>query len=155
LRDVVAAVRDISAGGPVTLVSYGPDRPRGRFGGARLEHHGFVDQARLAALYRSASVCVSASWYESFPLPPLEAMAVGVPTICTRLGTEDYAADGENALIVPPQDPNAIAAALRRVRDDPDLCERLVRNGLDTARRFTWKRAEDLFVDHCERAVTV
>jgi glycosyltransferase involved in cell wall biosynthesis len=152
LVDVVAAARVLGAERDVDLVSYGPDKPAGQFGRARLEHHGFVDGPTLARLYRSSSVCVSASWYESFPLPPLEAMACGVPVICTRLGTEDYAEHEVNCLIVAPKDPEAIAAAVRRITDDGALRSELIANGLATAPRFTWDRAERAFVEHARRA---
>lgn len=152
LKDVVAAARLLAQDRDVELVSYGPDEPTGELGRARLVHHGFVDAPSLAELYRSSDVCVSGSWYESFPLPPLEAMACGTPVVCTRLGTEDYAEHEVNCLIVPPKDPEAIAAAVRRIADDQDLRTELVRNGLATAPRFTWDKAERAFMQHAHAA---
>ncbi len=154
LKDVVAAARLIAEDRSVELISYGPDQPSGDLGRARLVHHGFVDAARLADLYRTSTVCVSASWYESFPLPPLEAMACGTPVICTRLGTEDYADHAVNCLVVQPRDPEAIAAAIRLVADDTDLRRDLVSNGLETAPRFTWTEAEAAFVHHARAAAS-
>lgn len=152
LRDVVAAARLLAEDRSVELISYGPDQPTGDLGRARLVHHGFVGSAHLADLYRTSTVCVSASWYESFPLPPLEAMACGTPAICTRLGTEDYADNGVNCLIVQPRDPEAIAAAVRLVADDTDLRRELASNGLETAARFTWPEAGAAFVHHARAA---
>jgi glycosyltransferase involved in cell wall biosynthesis len=155
LVDVVAACEILARDtGPVELVSYGADRPKVG-GSVRLEHHGLVDSARLAELYRSADVCVSGSWYESFPLPPLEAMATGTPVVCTRIGTEDYAFDDVNSLIVPPKDPEAMAAAMRRIREDADLRRELVANGLSTAALHRWVDAEQSFVRHAETAAGV
>src|SRR5439155_14082464 len=140
MADVVEAVsrfaRDNSR--PVVLWTYGPDPVRRSPAHAAYEHHGFVGPQRLAELYRSSDVCVSASWYESFPLPPLEAMACATPVICTRLGTEDYADHERNCLLVPPKDPDAVAAALRRIAADGELRASLVKEGIETASRFTW-----------------
>ncbi len=153
LRDVVSATELVarSRAQGVELVSYGPDQPASP-SGVEAHHHGFVDSISLARLYRSADVCVSASWYESFPLPPLEAMACGTPVICTRLGTEDYAEHEVNCLIVPAEDPTAIADAIRRLAADVDLRAELVARGLHTAQRFTWERAESAFLEHLARA---
>lgn len=154
LTDIVEAIKTFAASRSekVTLVSYGPDAPSSSLGRASLEHHGFVDQRTLAELYRSASVCVSASWYESFPLPPLEAMATGTPVICTRLGTEDYATHEENALVVPAREPAALVASLDRLVDDAPMRDELTANGIATARRFTWGAAEAAFVEHATAA---
>ena len=54
---------------------------------------GFLFPAQLSEEYR-ADILLSASWYESFPLFPIEAMACGLPAITTQLGTEDYTTDG-------------------------------------------------------------
>ena len=154
LKDVVAAARLLAEHRSVELVSYGPDQPGGDLGRARLVHHGFVDAARLADLYRTSTVCVSASWYESFPLPPLEAMACGTPVICTRLGTEDYADHEVNCLVVAPKNPEEIAAAISRIADDAGLRGDLVSSGLVTAQRFTWADAEAAFVRHARAAAS-
>lgn len=103
----------------------------------------------LAALYLGADVVVSASWYESFPLPPLEAMACGVPVVTTKYGTEDYALNEVNALVVPPKDPSSLASAILRVLDNENLKTKLSNNGIETAKKFTWEetvnKVEKLF----------
>ena len=58
----------------------------------------------LAALYSASDIALCPSWYESFPLPPLEAMASGTAVVTTNLGTEDYAFDGKNAVVVDSRD---------------------------------------------------
>lgn len=97
----------------------------------------------LAKLYSSADVVVSASWYESFPLPPIEAMACGAPVVTTRYGTEDYAFHEKNALVVPPKDPKALADAILRLLEDEDLREQFRKEGPKTARQFTWDKTVD------------
>lgn len=83
------------------------------------------------------------SWYESFPLPPLEAMACGTPVVTTRIGTEDYAFNEKNCLVVPPRNPKAMAEAILRLLDDESLQERFKKEGLKTARQFTYDRTVD------------
>lgn len=102
---------------------------------------GFLNPVELAAAYRNHHVMLSASWYESFPLFPLEAMACGIAPITTQPGTEQYARDGETALVVPPREPEAIATALLRLADDEPLRQRLAAQGRAVSQAFTWARA--------------
>ena len=96
---------------------------------------------------------LSASWYESFPLFPLEAMACAVATITSACGTEDYARHGVTAHIVEPRDVGSIAAGLRLLVDDAEHRQRLGRAGAAAARHFTWERAVNR-MDSILRVVT-
>jgi glycosyltransferase involved in cell wall biosynthesis len=63
---------------------------------------------------------------EILPLAILEAMAVGTPVVATDVGgVRDLVRDGDTGLLVPPEDPAALAAALVRVLQDDDLADRL------------------------------
>lgn len=65
----------------------------------------------------------------------LEAMASGVPLVAARVGgLADMLADGETALLVPPDDPDALAAALSRLQSDSRLRQKLVANALALVR---------------------
>jgi glycosyltransferase involved in cell wall biosynthesis len=103
----------------------------------------------LAMLYSSADLVVCPSWYESFPLPPLEAMACGAPVVTTRIGTEDYAFDGKNSLVVPPRNVKCLATAITRLLSDESLRESFKKEGIKTASDFTWynsvNRIENIF----------
>ena len=103
----------------------------------------FPSDEELAKLYSSADVVICPSWYESFPAPPLEAMACGAPVVTTKYGTEDYAFNEENALVVPPRNPQAMAQAILRVLEDKNLAEKLRENGPKTAKQFTWDKTTD------------
>lgn len=151
LVDVVAAVSEVARERPVELLTYGPDKPSVPSHVAH-RHFGFIDQAELASVYRSADVCVLGSWYESFPLPPLESMACGTPVVCTRLGTEDYAKHDWNCLIAPAKNPGALAEAIRRVLDDNDLRLDLRMHGIETAALHGWAAAEAAFLSHLDAA---
>jgi glycosyltransferase involved in cell wall biosynthesis len=104
---------------------------------------------KLAELYSMADVAVTASLYESSPLPPLEAMACGTPVVTTRYGTEDYCFNGVNSLVVMPEDSKGLADALSRMLTDETLAEELRKNGLKTAKEHTWdetaNKVEKLF----------
>jgi len=97
----------------------------------------------LARLYQQADILISASWYESFPLPPLEAMACGTAVVTTRFGTEDYAFDRQNCLVVPPRAPERLADAVCELIEDEQLRHSLASEGIETARKFTWEKTVD------------
>lgn len=100
----------------------------------------------LVKLYSSCDVFVSASWYEGFGLPPLEAMACGAAVVTTdSRGIREFAIDGENCLIVPPKNPDKLAEAIQLLISNPDQAERLRNNGPSTAARFNWSDATDRF----------
>jgi len=100
---------------------------------------------QLAELYSSADILVCPSWYESFPGPPIEAMACGTPVVTTRYGTEDYAQHEKNSLVVMPRDINGMAEAILRLLSDADLAEKFKKTGPQTAKRFTWDKTVDKF----------
>lgn len=106
---------------------------------------------RLLELYRSCHVFVSASWWEGFGRPPLEAMACGAPVVTTdSRGVREYARHEVNCLITPIQSPAALAAAIDRLLSDPALAQRLAEAGRETAQLFTWERATAAFVQALE-----
>ncbi|UHC14886.1 glycosyltransferase family 4 protein [Methylobacterium currus] len=72
----------------------------------------------------------------------LEAMMLGKPVVATRAaGTEDYVVEGENGLLVPSQDPAALAAAIAALWDDPDARARLGAGARRTVQEGTTFRA--------------
>jgi glycosyltransferase involved in cell wall biosynthesis len=73
-------------------------------------------------------------------------MACGTPVVTTDCkGVKDYVVDGENALLVPPKVPEAIAQSIIKIYNNPKLSEKLKQNGLKTAQNFTWERVVDVF----------
>ena len=101
---------------------------------------GFVDDADLPALYRNAALFAFPSLYEGFGLPVLEAMACGVPVVCSDVSSLPEVA-GDAALLVHPLDTGALAQALARVLEDADLRREMSAKGLAQATRFTWEQA--------------
>jgi D-inositol-3-phosphate glycosyltransferase len=101
---------------------------------------GRVPREDLPALYTSAEVVVCVPWYEPFGLVALEAMACGRPVVASAVGgLIDTVIDGVNGLLVPPRNPGQVAAAIRRVLDDPPLQHALALGGRRRARsRYGW-----------------
>jgi len=99
--------------------------------------------AEVTELLNQASVFVQTSVHEGFCLPALEAMAAGTPVVCTDAnGNRDFCRHEVNCLMVE-ADPEAVAAAIERVLDDPALRSRLVAAGLETAQDYAWDRRID------------
>jgi glycosyltransferase involved in cell wall biosynthesis len=110
-----------------------------------------VSDERIVELYAEASVAVVPSLYEGFSLPAVEAMACGVPLVATTGGAlpEVVGTDGDTGLLVPPGDVGALAAAVGRTLDDPDLAARLSMAGRQRVlQRFTWRACAEATVEH-------
>ena len=111
---------------------------------------GVVDNLRMVELYAQAQVAVVPSLYEGFSLPAVEAMACGLPLVTTTGGAlpEVVGADGDCALLVPPNDPGALAAAIVRALDHADMRDRLGAAGRERVLdRFTWRATAEATVD--------
>ncbi len=104
---------------------------------------GHVDEPTLAALYESAVALAFPSLYEGFGLPLLEAMARGLPAVVGATGALPELA-GDAAVLVDPEDVDAIASGLEKVLTDKGLRDRLRAASLERAKGFTWERAADL-----------
>ena len=104
----------------------------------RIRRPGYVTAAERIALMAGASVFCYPSVYEGFGLPPLEAMALGVPVVATSAGAVPEVV-GDAAELVAPGDTAALAAALARTVDDDGLRSRLVRLGRERVAGYTWQ----------------
>ena len=101
---------------------------------------GFVDDADLPALLRNATLFAFPSLYEGFGLPVLEAMACGVPVVCSNASSLPEVA-GDAALTIDPLDADALAEAMSRALADAALRKEMIDRGLAQAARFTWEKA--------------
>lgn len=100
---------------------------------------GFVPDEDLPFIYDGARVFAYLSLFEGFGLPPLEAMACGVPVIVSNT-TSLPEVVGDAGISVKPTDIDAIAAALETVLDNPESAEIMKKKGLERARKFSWER---------------
>jgi glycosyltransferase involved in cell wall biosynthesis len=96
-----------------------------------------VSEEDKVRLYNSADVYVLPTRYEGFGLPPLEAMAAGCPVIASDIPVVDEVVrHEENGLLVPRNDPRALADSIARMLGDDALRARLIQNGFETLKRF-------------------
>lgn len=103
----------------------------------RVRFPGYVSEEDKAALLSGAVAFVFPSLHEGFGLPVLEAQACGCPVITSTTSSLPEVA-GDAALLVEPDDTDAIASAMRRVINNADLREMLIERGFANLRRFSW-----------------
>jgi len=103
---------------------------------------GPLTKSQLHSLYRAADLFVYPSWYEGFGLPPLEAMASGLPVVVSNRGSLPETV-GEAGLQVDPDAPERIAEAVQRLLHDERLRENLRVRGLQRAAQFRWEETAE------------
>ncbi len=137
-----------------TLVLAGPWDPRypeprllaERLGLQNIRWLGPVPEADLPALYSAADLFVFPSLYEGFGLPVLEAMACGVPVVCSDTSSLPEVA-GDAALWVDPNDVQALAAAITELLTSPARRAEMREKGFQQAARFSWERTATLTLE--------
>ena len=103
---------------------------------------GTVPDAELPGWYAAADVLAFPSTKEGWGLAVLEAMSAGLPVVTSDLPVfREFLTPGRDALLVPVDDPPALAAALAAILDDPELADRLRSAARATCERFSWARS--------------
>jgi glycosyltransferase involved in cell wall biosynthesis len=99
-----------------------------------------VDHERVVEYYEAADIFVFPSIFEAFPIPPIEAMAVGLPVVAARAGgAVESVVDGETGLLVDRDDSRGLAEALAQLLADPQRRAELGAAGRErAARMFSW-----------------
>ncbi len=100
---------------------------------------GYVAQEELPYWYRAADLLVYPSLYEGFGLPPLEAMASGLPVVSSNASSLPEVV-GDAALVIDPEDEEALADAIVCGVTDHTVREEMVARGLKQASKFSWVR---------------
>jgi len=112
---------------------------------------GRLDHDRAVATYLGADLSVIPTLYETFGYPALEAMACGCPVVTSNFGSmSELASDA--AILVDPHDEVAIADAMARVLDEPNLRQTLVERGRRRVAQYTWTRSAARVLELLESA---
>lgn len=142
---LVRAVPLLPPGCPVTLAGDGPERGALRRLAAelgvadRVRVTGFLPHREVPRLLAAAQVAVLPSRYEELGTALVEAMAAGRPVVASRVGgIPELVRDGVDGLLVPPEDPVALAAAISRLLADPVLAAELGANGRARVAGHDW-----------------
>ena len=133
---------------------WGEDMKNEMRAAGRVSSIGFVDSASLRALYAGATAFCWPSLREGFGFPVLEAMAEGCPVI-TSLGTSTEEIVGDAGILIDPRDPEAIAAALTELLDDPARRRELAERGRARSATFSWQRTGRALEDAYRSAIGV
>jgi glycosyltransferase involved in cell wall biosynthesis len=150
LVPLLEAIAKLRVEREIDLVVIGQPRPKGRvaqtmtrLGLEDIVHTiSGVSDEELARLYGEAEVAIVPSLYEGFSLPAIEAMSCGVAVVATTGGAlpEVVGTSGVTGLLVEPNDPEALVAAIRELLDNEKLREELGANGRQRVmERFTWQ----------------
>lgn len=103
---------------------------------------GYVRPQDLPALYRLATVTLFPSLYEGFGLPIIESMASGTPVIAGKTSSMPEVG-GRAAIYVDPYNKNDLVAALRELLSNEEFKKQKIAEGLEWAKRFSWKKAAE------------
>ena len=106
-----------------------------------INYKGFLSHEKLAELYANSHIVFIPSWFESFPLQPIEAMACGTTVLTTRIGTEDYAHHKNTAFVIEPRNVDAIRDGLITLIEDRELMKQIALNGLLEASKYNWEQS--------------
>jgi len=128
----------------LTVAGYGSEESRLRqlavsLGAGGIRFVGRVERADIPNLYDDCDIFVNSSVVDNQPVSVLEALASGLPAVST--GTGDISAmirDGETGLIVPPEDPAAMAKAVMVLLEDPGRALTLARRARQEVDKYTW-----------------
>jgi glycosyltransferase involved in cell wall biosynthesis len=117
-------------GARLVVVGDGPERASLESRASdRVTFVGSLPRDRVLSQLAGARAAVLSSAWENLPHAAVEALAVGTPVVSTSVGgVPEVVRDGDNGLLVPPNDPDALAAALRHILGDDELRDRLARN---------------------------
>ena len=113
---------------------------------------GPVEDHELPLLYAGAELFVFPSLYEGFGLPVLEAMAAGVPVVCSKRSSLPEVG-GDAAVYLETESPACIADTVTALLQNPDRLRRMRERGLERAAWFTWARTAAMTLDIYRRAV--
>jgi glycosyltransferase involved in cell wall biosynthesis len=107
---------------------------------------GYIEDGDVPLLYRGAEAFVFPSLYEGFGMPPLEAMACGVPVITSNTSSLPEVV-GDAGLRINPKDIEQLSYAMVKILEDSELRVNCVKKGLERAQNFTWENSAKKVID--------
>lgn len=121
--------------GPEGLKKYVPDG---------VEYLGTIYGSKLRKAYSSANIFISPTWVEGWGCPQMEAMACRTAVVTTNVGAvNEYAINGDTAIIVPPKEPEKMAEAVIDLLQDSKKRNMIAEKGYHYIQSFTWERTVD------------
>ena len=150
LLEAFSEVRRANTGARLVLVGDGPSRPQleeqARETGISESVHFTGTRGDIETALTAFDVAAMSSDFEGMPLFVLECMANEVPLVATAVGgIPELVSGGETGLLVPPRDPQALAASINRLLADPPERERLAMAARERLEDYTLKRAGERF----------
>jgi glycosyltransferase involved in cell wall biosynthesis len=129
--------------------TYAPGLVEGWGLAKRVLFTGKIPTGSLRELYAKSAVAILPSLYEGFGLPAAEAMACETPVVATNVGALPEVVGGGGAgRLVPPRDPEALAAAIRELLEDPKQRAEMGRKGRQrVSELFTWEKVAERTVN--------
>jgi glycosyltransferase involved in cell wall biosynthesis len=118
----------------------------------RIFQTGFVAEEGKAALIAGADILLYPSLYEGFGFPILEANLSGTPVIGSNTSSIPEVAGAGGALLIDPHNTDALTTAINYLLENPTERHRLVTNGLQNVKRFTWEKAAEQVLSQLEKA---
>jgi glycosyltransferase involved in cell wall biosynthesis len=126
-------------GPPGALASLG----RGLIEQGRLELVGVLDEQGLTSFYAGVDLIVHTESFAGWANLAAEAMAAGVPLICTPHGTLAFAENDKTAIVIPDATPASLIAAINKLRSTPELANILALAGRTRIQPFSWTTYAD------------
>ncbi|WP_282787925.1 glycosyltransferase family 4 protein [Flavobacterium croceum] len=112
-----------------------------------INYKGFLSHTQLSELYNQSHIVFIPSWFESFPLQPIEAMACGTTILTTKIGTEDYSRHLETAFVIEPKNIELLREGLIKLIENPNLMLDLSKAGLIEAQKYNWENSKNQLFD--------
>ncbi len=160
---LLQAMRKLQDDVKLTIVDGGA--PRKRFAPTMVRKYGLEDRVtftgkvksteELVKLYSSSNVAIVPSLYEGFGFPAAEAMSCELPIIASKISSlPEVVGNGNNGILVPPRDPDAIASGIEHLLSDEEL---MLKMGKSARRRvqdlFSWNEAAKKTISVYEEAI--
>ena len=109
-----------------------------------------VSDGELVKMYNASKLFLFPSYYEGFGLPPLEAMACGVPVITSNVSSMPEVC-GDAALFVDPQNIDDIILKIELLLSNESLQHKMIEKGLVHVKQFSWEKAAKKHIDVFEK----